>query len=33
VTIQLAVGAALVWLCIGIPIGIVSAIKEVRSFR
>ena len=28
VTIQLAVGAALVWLCIGIPIGIVSAIKR-----
>ena len=28
VTIQLAFGAALVWLCIGIPIGIVSAIKR-----
>ena len=28
VTVQLAVGAALVWLCIGIPIGIVSAIKR-----
>src|ERR671930_97470 len=28
VTAQLAVGAALVWLCIGIPIGIVSAIKR-----
>jgi peptide/nickel transport system permease protein len=28
VTIQLAVGAALMWLCIGIPIGIVSAIKR-----
>jgi peptide/nickel transport system permease protein len=28
ITIQLAVGAALVWLCIGIPIGIVSAIKR-----
>ena len=28
VTIQLAVGAALVWLCIGIPVGIVSAIKR-----
>jgi peptide/nickel transport system permease protein len=28
VTIQLALGAALVWLCIGIPIGIVSAIKR-----
>ena len=28
VTISLAVGAALVWLCIGIPIGIVSAIKR-----
>jgi peptide/nickel transport system permease protein len=27
-TIQLAVGAALVWLCIGIPIGIVSAVKR-----
>jgi peptide/nickel transport system permease protein len=28
VTIQLAVGAALVWLCIGIPIGIISAVKR-----
>jgi peptide/nickel transport system permease protein len=28
ITVQLAVGAALVWLCIGIPIGIVSAIKR-----
>jgi peptide/nickel transport system permease protein len=28
ITIQLAVGAALVWLCIGIPIGIVSAVKR-----
>ncbi len=28
VTIQLALGAALVWLCLGIPIGIVSAIKR-----
>jgi peptide/nickel transport system permease protein len=28
VTVQLAVGAALVWLCIGIPIGIVSAIRR-----
>jgi peptide/nickel transport system permease protein len=28
VTVQLAVGAALVWLAIGIPIGIVSAIKR-----
>jgi peptide/nickel transport system permease protein len=28
VTIQLALGAALVWLCIGIPIGIISAIKR-----
>ena len=28
VTIQLAVGAALVWLAIGIPIGVVSAIKR-----
>jgi peptide/nickel transport system permease protein len=28
VTVQLAFGAALVWLCIGIPIGIVSAIKR-----
>jgi peptide/nickel transport system permease protein len=28
ITIQLALGAALVWLCIGIPIGIVSAIKR-----
>jgi peptide/nickel transport system permease protein len=32
VTIQLAVGAALVWLCIGIPIGIVSAIKRRSLF-
>jgi peptide/nickel transport system permease protein len=28
VTIQLALGAAVVWLCIGIPIGIISAIKR-----
>jgi peptide/nickel transport system permease protein len=28
ITIQLALGAALVWLCIGIPIGIVSAVKR-----
>jgi peptide/nickel transport system permease protein len=28
VTVQLAVGAPLMWLCIGIPIGIVSAIKR-----
>ena len=28
ITVQLAVGAALVWLAIGIPIGIVSAIKR-----
>jgi peptide/nickel transport system permease protein len=28
VTIQVAFGAALLWLCIGIPIGIVSAIKR-----
>src|SRR5262245_32192659 len=28
VTTQLALGAALVWLCIGIPIGIVSAVKR-----
>ncbi|SRR6266568_738190 len=28
ITAQLAVGAALVWLCIGIPIGIISAIKR-----
>jgi peptide/nickel transport system permease protein len=28
VTVQLAVGAAVVWLCIGIPIGIISAIKR-----
>jgi peptide/nickel transport system permease protein len=28
VTAQLAIGAALVWLCIGIPIGIVSAVKR-----
>jgi peptide/nickel transport system permease protein len=28
VTVQLALGAALVWLCIGIPIGIVSAVKR-----
>jgi peptide/nickel transport system permease protein len=32
VTVQLAVGAALVWLCIGIPIGIVSAIKRRSLF-
>jgi peptide/nickel transport system permease protein len=28
VTIQLAIGAALIWVCVGIPIGIVSAIKR-----
>jgi peptide/nickel transport system permease protein len=28
ITTQLAVGAALVWLCIGIPVGVVSAIKR-----
>jgi peptide/nickel transport system permease protein len=28
ITVQLALGAALVWLCIGIPIGIISAIKR-----
>jgi peptide/nickel transport system permease protein len=28
VTVQLAFGAALVWLCIGIPIGVISAIKR-----
>jgi peptide/nickel transport system permease protein len=28
VTVQVALGAAVVWLCIGIPIGIVSAIKR-----
>jgi peptide/nickel transport system permease protein len=28
VTVQLALGAVLVWLCIGIPIGIISAIKR-----
>jgi peptide/nickel transport system permease protein len=28
ITTQLALGAALVWLCIGIPIGIVSAVKR-----
>jgi peptide/nickel transport system permease protein len=28
ITIQLALGAALVWLCIGIPIGIISAVKR-----
>jgi peptide/nickel transport system permease protein len=28
VTVQLALGAALVWLCIGIPIGIISAVKR-----
>ena len=27
VTVQLAVGAAIVWLCLGIPIGILSALK------
>jgi peptide/nickel transport system permease protein len=27
VTIQLAVGAAVIWLCIGIPIGILSALR------
>ena len=28
ITIQLAVGAALIWLCIGIPIGVISAVKR-----
>jgi peptide/nickel transport system permease protein len=28
ITASLAIGAALVWLCIGIPIGIVSAVKR-----
>jgi len=28
VTVQLALGAALIWLCIGIPIGIISAIRR-----
>ena len=28
ITIQLAVGAALIWLCIGIPIGVISAVKK-----
>jgi peptide/nickel transport system permease protein len=28
VTISLALGAALVWLCIGIPIGVISAVKR-----
>ncbi len=28
ITAQLALGAALVWLCIGIPIGIVSAVRR-----
>jgi peptide/nickel transport system permease protein len=28
ITANLAIGAALVWLCIGIPIGIVSAVKR-----
>jgi peptide/nickel transport system permease protein len=28
ITAQLAIGAALVWVCIGIPIGIVSAVKR-----
>jgi peptide/nickel transport system permease protein len=28
VTVQLALGAAVVWLCIGIPIGIISAVKR-----
>jgi peptide/nickel transport system permease protein len=28
VTVQLAIGAAVVWLCLGIPIGIISAIKR-----
>jgi peptide/nickel transport system permease protein len=27
VTIQLALGAAVVWLCLGVPIGIISALK------
>src|SRR4029450_6843725 len=28
IPIQLAVGAALIWLCIGIPIGVISAVKK-----
>jgi peptide/nickel transport system permease protein len=28
ITITLAVGAALVWLCLGIPIGVISAVKR-----
>jgi peptide/nickel transport system permease protein len=28
ITVQLAFGAALVWLCVGIPIGIISAVKR-----
>src|SRR6266508_1037939 len=28
VTVQLALGAAVVWLCLGIPVGIVSAVKR-----
>src|SRR6266545_2076776 len=28
ITAQLALGAALVWLCIGIPIGIISAVRR-----
>src|SRR6266508_4136637 len=28
ITAQLAIGAALVWVCIGIPIGIISAVKR-----
>jgi peptide/nickel transport system permease protein len=32
VTFQLAVGAAIVWLCLGIPIGILSALKPRSAF-
>jgi peptide/nickel transport system permease protein len=28
ITTQLAIGAALVWICVGIPIGIISAVKR-----
>jgi len=31
VTITLAIGAAIIWLAMGIPIGIVSAVKKARS--
>jgi peptide/nickel transport system permease protein len=32
VTVQLSLGAALVWLCVGIPIGVLSALRP-RSLR